>query len=383
MFKSGSTSLVKDLNKKHILNLVRMQPGITARSISDITGLQFSTVQYMLKSLRKENYIRESGLGPSTLRGGKPPLTWEINADYGYVLGAELLSSEFRIILLDFKGIPVQREIVPLSFSQNAEQLVSMIHAALKKFLAAAHIFDKRLLGLGVGISGTVNNEEGTIVYARKQDFHNTPFREMLSTRLPIPIEIENDANAAALGVKWLDPQEFETDNIIYADIQQHFDGMGVGFIINHELYRGANNAAGEIASFLPSTFWQRVCKRVSAGCSFCRDSNTSKKLKPDLSLIVEKALSNDHDAVFILRELAKEIRKKMVLLVDLFNPRALVIGGDICGAQSIIEPVIKERLRSGVVSEAAQNTRLRFSSFGAYSGAYGGAALVFRKIFS
>lgn len=382
MFKSGSTTLVKNLNKKHILNLVRMQPGITARKISDITGLQISTVLYTLKSLRSENIIRESGMGVSAVQGGKPPVMWKINADYGYVLGAEILSSELRLIILDFRGQLIAQKIYPLPETESGQHVSSLVQNAINQLLAESAISVNRVLGLGAGISGTIDNREGMIVYSQKQSFHNLPFRKMLSANLPFPLEIDNEANAAALGIKWLNSDEFETAHILYVSIQQNFKGMGVGIIIDHKLYRGANGAAGEISSFLPANFWQRVCRRVADDCLFCSPASLQSGQSPDISVIIGKARENEADAVYILRELAKEISKKLVLLVDLFNPMVLVIGGDICEAQLFIRKVISERLKARVISEAARQTRLLISPFGSLSGAYGGAALIFKKIF-
>ncbi len=383
MFKSGSTKLVKNLNKKHILNLVRMQPDITARKISGLTGLQISTVLYTLKSLRDKNFIRETGLGSSTIQGGKPPALWDINPDYGYIIGAELLSSELRLAVLDFKNTLIARETYPLDLVKDINIISGHIENSVRDITGSAEIEFEQILGIGIGIPGSIDCDNGIIVYSQKQDFHNQSFRPELSERLPFPIELDNDANAGALGIKWLDSLDLETANIVYMNVQQNFDGMGVGFIINHELYHGADWAAGEIQSFLPANFWQRICKRVSSECLLCADAAHESGLHPDINHIVKNALSNHRDDLFILREIAKEISKKAVLLTDLFNPDVIIIGGDICEAQPIIESVIKERLKANVISEAAKQTHLRFSPFGAYSGAYGGAALIFRKIFS
>ena len=63
-----------------------------------------ATVLYTLKSFSESGLIREAGLGNSTIQGGKPPQTWQLNPQYGYVIGMELLSSETRAILMNFSG---------------------------------------------------------------------------------------------------------------------------------------------------------------------------------------------------------------------------------------------------------------------------------------
>jgi len=102
MFKSGSTKLIRNLNTQHVLNLVRMNSGITARKISNTTNLQMSTVLYTLKSLEEKVMIRSAGFGTSTIQGGKPPVKWEIKPEYGYIFGIELLSKEIRLVVMNF-----------------------------------------------------------------------------------------------------------------------------------------------------------------------------------------------------------------------------------------------------------------------------------------
>ncbi len=104
MFTSGSSKLVKQLNRQHIINLVRMNSSISAREISVITGLQISTVLYTLKKFESKGYVRRIGMGGTTIQGGKPPVLWDIASDYGFTFGIELLSKQVSLVLLDFKS---------------------------------------------------------------------------------------------------------------------------------------------------------------------------------------------------------------------------------------------------------------------------------------
>ena len=104
MFKSGSTKLLKNLNQQHILNLVRINPGISATFLKEKTNLQMSTVLYTLKVLKGQGIVKEIGYGNSTANGGKPPVLWDIEAEYGFIIGMELLSSEARLVIINFKG---------------------------------------------------------------------------------------------------------------------------------------------------------------------------------------------------------------------------------------------------------------------------------------
>jgi len=386
MFKSGSTKLVRNLNRKHVLNLVRMNPGITARKISNETGLQFSTVKYTLHTLQEKGLICENGYGSSTLQGGKPPVLWAVNPDYGYIIGMELLSKEIRLIVTEFDSAIALKKTIPLQTGNNIDATVSFITKNIDEILMESRFHCIPVLGLGVGLPGSVNHETGVIQFSYSLG-KKIDFAKKLQNHFSFPMQIDNDANTGALGMKWLSPDEHWKKHLIYVSIQQDFSGMGIGFIINHEIYRGSNSAAGEIASFLPKTVLKNILKKARSKnpgqCFICDAAELNHGSLPAVSEIIRQAQHGDASAQFVLREIAKEISKALINLINLFNPEIIVIGGDICEAKKYIEPVIQERIKANVISDAARNTALKFSSFGAYSVAMGGTALVLQRIFN
>jgi len=385
MFQSGSTKLIRNLNKRHILNLVRMNQGISGREICKQTGLQISTVLYTLKILRKQGLVTETGLGVSTLQGGKPPRLWDINPNYGFILGAELLSKEIRLVLLDFKAGLLSQTTQPLSAIRTPQRLVQKTAALIRKFTKKNKLEFSKILGLGIGMPGLIDSEQGMVRFSAGFGLRDVPLKELLQHALPIPVKIDNEANAAALGIKWYEKNAFLNPNLLYINIQQNFSGMGLGLIINHRLYRGAHNSAGELGSFLDPQdrrrIWAKARKRFPAQCPLCRDEKSASE--PSLAEAVNNALNGDAGAVYILRELAKAISKKLVILINLLDPQSVVIGGDICAAQPYIESIIRQRIPSGIISKAARQTPVHFSAYGAYSSAMGGAALILENIFN
>ena len=384
MFKSGSTKLVRSLNKQHVLNLVRMNPGISARDISITTSLQMSTVLYTLKALKSEGVVKEIGIGDSTVQGGKPPVMWDITSEYGFVFGLELLSTEARLVLLNFKGEEQFKNIFPINLSNDPNHIADQVEVIINEVLEEQNLSENQILGMGIGIPGTVDSENGIVAYSYAFDFHNIKFRDILSSKFSFDVEIDNDANAGALGIKWLSRSEFMVKHILYLSINQNFSGIGAGFILNHELYSGINGAAGEIKTFLDKTTWKRFLKnardKFGEDCIICNGRNDN--VLTNISDVILNAKKGDKGSIFILKEVAKELSKKIILLVDLLNPEVIIIGGDMCDAEEYISSLLRERVEKYVLSEAAKKTPIKFSPFGTYSGAMGGTALIFKKIF-
>jgi len=384
MFKSGSSKLVKQLNRQHIINLVRMNSSISAREISIITELQISTVLYTLKKFESKGFIRRIGMGGTTIQGGKPPVLWDIASDYGFTFGIELLSKELNLILVDFKGEVIFKHTYEINYTTNPEELADQIKIIVEDVIKDLKVPRKKILGLGLAMPGTIDNKKGRILYSMGFNLHSVNFKEILEARFDFDIEIENDANAGALGTKWLSKSENMVKDLLYLVIHQSFTGMGAGFIINHELYRGANSAAGEVRTFLPEGFIDSTIKEAAKifgnECHICERHKINGSIT--ISDIIKSAKNGDSGAIFILKEIAKEFGKKIVQFVDLLNPELIVIGGDICEAEEFIEPIIRKAILNDVISEFAQNTRLKFSQFKSFSGAIGGASLIFQKFF-
>ena len=384
MFTSGSSKLVKQLNRQHIINLVRMNSSISAREISDITGLQISTVLYTLKKFESKGYIRRIGMGGTTIQGGKPPVLWDMASDYGFTFGIELLSKEVSLVLLNFKSEIIFQQTYDIEYTTDPENLADQIKGIVQKVIKKYKVPTKKILGLGLAMPGTVDNEKGRILYSMGFDLHNVNFKEILEQRFDFGVEIENDANAGALGVKWLSRSEFMVKDLLYLVIHSNFTGMGAGFIINHQLHRGANGAAGEVRTFLPDKFLKKAIKKAlekyKGECRICDLKKEEKKIT--IADIIKAAKEGDSGAIYILKELAKEFGKRIVQFVDLLNPELVIIGGDICEAEEFIQPIIRKSILNDVISEFTQNTRLKFSQFKSFSGAMGGASLVFQKFF-
>lgn len=385
MFISGSTKLVKNLNQQHILNLVRINPGISATRLKIKTDLQMSTVLYTLRVLKDKGIVKELGYGSSTVQGGKPPILWDLESDYGLIFGIELLSREARLVLLNIKGEIKYQNIFPIKVSSNPINIADQIKAIVTTALEKSKISKTRILGLGVGISGTIDNENGIVNYSYSFDFHNVKFRQLLSEYFPFAVEIDNDANVGVLGVKWLNKNEYLTRHILYLSVNMNYPGLGAGFLFDHNIYRGINCAAGEIKSFIPKTVWNRIVKKTllkfGDDCFACHNIKDGNSVT--LADVDKQAKLGDLTSIFVLEEVAKELGNKIVELVNLLNPEVVVIGGDISDAEEFFAPIMRDRVNKKVISEVVQDTKIKFSPFGVYSGAIGGSALILKKYFT
>lgn len=385
MYKSGNTSLVRNLNKHHILNLVRLNQIVTARKISDETGLQMSTTLNTLKSLEKENYIINKGLGNTTLLGGKPPVVWGINPDYGKIIGVELTSKEMRIVVINFIGGKLYSENVPLEYIQSHIILVHQVVKQIKRIIEINNIKHKQVLGIGIGFPGSIDYNNGIVTYSKPFDYHSIRLKALIEKQLPYKVLIDNDANAGAIGVNWLQSKFNDRKNILFVCINLEYSGMGIGLIINGQVYRGSHSAAGEVETLLDSRLLSKI---IRIAVNKHPKEPFIKKLQKEfphtgLTSIIAEAKKGGKGAVFILKEIGKEVSKILTSLISVIDPELVVIGGDICYAEPIIKDIIKERIKYGTLAEYIREIPIHFSEYKEYSGAMGAAALVYSHLFS
>lgn len=386
MFRSGRTSLVKDLNQQHVLNLVRMHPGIAASEIHRATKLQMSTISYTLRELKTQGLIQHIGYGDSTVQGGKPPVLWDLSPAYGYVIGIELMPKEMRLVLLDFSTKIRFQNIYSLNLLGQANRMEEEVRRIIKQVLTGQRISPDKVLGVGLGIPGLIDARKGIIRYSHTFGLKDVPFGEMVQRHFSFPVAIGNDANAGALGIKWLSRTEHLVPNILYVTINQNFRGMGTGLIINHELYEGAHGFAGEITAFLLPAQRQRIVAQAQE--KYGKNAGIIKRLAAQepgnipVVEVVEEATQGDEAAKHILRQIAKVIGMKLSQLVDILDPHIVVIGGDICGAEKFIAKIIRERVHHTGITEFNRKLTVQFSAFGIYSVAMGSTALILQRIF-
>lgn len=290
-----------------------------------------------------------------------------------------MLSKEFRTVVIDFSGNKVFSEIYKL---QNKDNILYSISEVVRKIMKSLKINEEKVIGMGIGIPGAIDNEKGIVVRSKNLGFENYPLVKMLNDQFSFPIEIDNDANAGALGVKWLNSKQFLTPNIIFVSIHKEFSGMGIGFIVNHEIYRGAHFSAGELANFISDDDYQRIFLQLKTKFGFESDNRLENRSGLDFNLFLDYANNREETGLFLFAEIAKIIARHLAHLINLFNPNVVVIGGDMCEAEKYMEKELMINIENEIISDEAKNIEVIFSENGKFTGAVGGASLVLKNAF-
>lgn len=350
-FKMVDVHDVRDINQTVFLHLIRERQPISRADITKYTGLRAGTVSAIVNRLIKNNLVYEGTEGPSS--GGRPPKNLYINAESFYVLAVDIGVLDTAFAVSDFNGrILQQKSILTEGTPENfLNRLADEIGKLIKDQYSRA-----RFAAVGVSVPGLIDRETGTLEVSPNLEWQSVPIRKILEERLQLPVYVENDANAAAFSELWYGPvSEANVRTLLFILV---VEGLGTGLIINGELHVGSRlglggfghmsiDPNGELCSCGRRGCWETFASERATVERFHRV--TAKQGLPLVGLpdLISLANKNDEMAMESLKITAEYLGEGISNLVHGIYPETVVIGGNITAAWPIIEPIIRERMRS------------------------------------
>ena len=393
--------ILTDKERKNlaILEVIRKNGPISRTDISKTTELNIVTVSNYINHYIKKGLVIEGELDEST--GGRKPVLVELNPKAGYIVGVGLNMLSMVGVLVDLE-INVLKEMKRDRPPGNSEGVIEKMVDLAEDIINQSEIDRTKIAGLGVGVPGIIDERGRTIRWPQllgdKDVSVCLSIKDTFEKRLNIPTLVENDANAAVLGEKWLGLDR-EVRHMIYM-----FSGVGVGILINGEIYRGATGAAGEIGITSPKLSHEKaheiapqlgrwemdlgmvafMKKRLQKGeKSICLDMAGGNLDKLGFKELVRGVKEKDPLAIQIVEEGGVALGKKVAFLANLLNPEIVVIGGGVedCGAPFL--EALKASVKEWAVEEASSRVSIIPSAFGENAVALGAVGIVAREIFA
>ncbi len=382
-----------------ILEAIRRKGPLSKTDISKFTGINPVTISNYIERFLERNLVLKKELDIS--RGGRRPLLLDLNPEAGYAIGIGINLFGMVGVLTDLEGKVIYQtrlEEEQISFKDVDEFIEKMV----EKIINENFNIREKIKGIGIGIGGIIDKEQGLIRWPEKRGSEYTYMPILMSLKKSIerkwnlPVIIENDATAACFAEYWLG-LPFGIKNVIYM-----FSGVGVGLILNGELYAGTTGCAGEISiynssennlfscNFAEPCFlkrWEKdlnILEKVKSKCCEKNLIRLGKKKIEELKLrdIFEMA-KTESIIQGVLEEAGEKLGIKIAFLVNLLNPEVIVIGGGIELAGEIFMNAVRMSVKSWTFEEMNKNLKIVPSFLGENSVALGGASLVVKRVFS
>jgi glucokinase len=342
---------MRDINRSAILEIIRRESPIARSTIAKRLDVSLPTVMRIVDELIANGFVRLHN-GTEWSGGRRRPLL-EFNAEGHIVLGVDMGGTKIYGALSDLGG-NILDEVYIAHHGSSGEDSFTRLTTLLDTLLASPALSGRQLHGIGVGAPGITLHREGIVKWANTLHWKDFPLKARLSQRYPYPITVDNDVNLAALGELWFGAGQ-NAQNIVTIAIGT---GIGAGIIIDGALYRGANEASGEIGNMLPSCeFLSKnfqdfgALESVASGTGIAgraRDILTGKRTAQELDNLTsedvfEAAKQRQEWARAIIDETVDYLAVAIANLSVAFDPELIIIGGGVSrSANMLVEPILQ-----------------------------------------
>lgn len=375
--------LVRALNEQRILEAILREGPASRARIASLTGLSKPTVSSVVRYLEAAGMVRQVGLVSGSI--GRPSTLYEAVDRAGLVFAADVGGTKIRAGIADPYG-EVVCETTEETSHDSGRALIDQIAALFLRLLSEADLERRVVWSAGIGIPGVFDPETEHVTAAPNLPaVMEIPMASSLSQILGIPVTIENDVNLAAVGERWRG----------LAKDRKHFvaisigTGIGMGVVIDGEIYRGARGAAGEI-DFLPLGV-DRVddlrehgpLEVATTGPAIVRrlhDRAVAEGRTPPapssggVAEIFAAAEAGDPLALEVVDEEARIVATAIAAVAAVLDPELVVLGGGVGSNPALLGPV-----RAHVARMFPRQIEIGTSALGDAAAFYGAIAVALR----
>ncbi|CUX93592.1 xylose repressor [Bacillus velezensis] len=368
-------AFVKKVNQKLLLNEILKNAPISRAKLSEMTGLNKSTVSSQVNTLMKENLVFEIGQGQSS--GGRRPVMLVFNRKAGYSVGIDVGVDYINGILTDLEGTIVLDQHHHLECS-SPEITKDILIEMILHFIANMPQSPYGLIGIGICVPGLIDKNQ-KIVFAPNSNWRDIDLKSFIQKKFNVPVFIENEANAGAYGEKVFGAAK-NHDNMIYASIGT---GIGIGVIINNDLYRGVSGFSGEMGHMTidfngpKCSCGNRGCWELYASEKALLTSLQTKEKKVSTQDIIDLAHLNDIETLHALQNFGFYLGIGLTNILNTFNPQAIILRNSIIESHPMVLHSIKSEVSSRVYSHLDNSYELLPSILGKNAPALGMSSIV------
>ncbi|MCR5267502.1 MAG: ROK family transcriptional regulator [Lachnospiraceae bacterium] len=357
---TGSKELIRDINTHLVLETILNNGPVSRAKIASLLGLTKATVSAIVADLISQKLIKETGsdkAGP-----GRRAILLSFCSENGRILSIDLGVNTITIFTSDLCGKNCGLRQFRNSYSRDT--IIDGLSSIIKKVIKAPEETAFGFVGICIGVHGTVYNNE--ITFAPYYDYAHLPIAEALSEQFSIPVYLENEANLSVVGERSFC---FRAQELIGISVHS---GIGVGIILNGQLYTGAKGNAGEFGHTIVEAHG-RQCPCGNAGCleqyaserAILQDYAKALGVRSvSIDRLIADYNANDEIACAMIERFVSYIAVGINNLLNTFNPEVVVINSsftiyipDLIGR---IEEKLKNRMNAcSIVPSGLQDTSI------------------------
>jgi predicted NBD/HSP70 family sugar kinase len=388
-------------NEMTLLEQIYQNANISRIELAKRTGLSAACVGGIVSRLLKKTLIIESG--ENSTPQGRRPISLSLRNDLAYFVGVDLGSYMLRVVVADMLGQVAYKFETTSKVSAGRQSTLQRTFEAIQKALGECGVARSLIKGIGMAHSGVVDAENGVILSfprpGQMAQWRNVPLRTMLEAAFSLPATIDDSTRTMAIAEKHYGTAR-ELRDFLYISVSM---GIGAALFIDGKLYRGEGGLAGEFGHMTANrngalcSCGNYGCLETVASCAAIMesirsaldkgvDSRIPEMAKGDLEsisieILAEAAKENDGLAFRILHDAISSIGIALADVVNLLNPRLIILGGPLFRhAGALLLDPLQRIIKQHALEKSANEVQLQVSSLGSEAAALGAARLISQK---
>jgi predicted NBD/HSP70 family sugar kinase len=341
--------VMRAMNEQLLLGHIRSADGISRADLSRVSGLAKNTVSLALANLERANLVRASGVRTGV--PGPAAVLYELQPDFGFVLGLDVGRQYLRGALADMSGGIRARESVRTHSTTGRARVADLVGLA-DSLLAQANVSMSQVTQTVLGSPGVYDPRRGHLSFAAALPGWESPaVMTQLRDAFGTGLMIENDVDAAALAER-AHGHGRERDSFVFVSVGT---GIGMGVVLDGRLHRGHHGAAGEIG-FMPldtratgtrAGADERDARRrgsleaSGSAAGVVRAARSTGARNPtSAQRVFAAAAAGEEWAERVVDEEAHLIARAVCAVVTVLDPQLVVLGGGIGQAEGFVDAV-------------------------------------------
>lgn len=324
-------------NRAALLYKIYLDGPLSRHELAQVTALSQASVSNLVGEMIAEGLVEEAGLVDS--EGGRPRTLVRMAPQFGYVVGVDVGETRVQVELFDMSMTALAKVEYPIQRAELApDTIVADILGGLAVVSASAQVPAEAILGLGVAVSGVVDQGDDGMVHAQTLGWDGIPLRAMLRAGTPIAVHIDNGAKTLGQAEMWFGAGR----GAQHAVIALVGSGVGAAVVADGASYRGARSSAGEWGH-TTIVYGGRLCRCGARGCLEAyvgaegileryRDANRGAAAdgadEESAIAALIAAADTSRRAEKVLHETIGYLGAGIAGLINLFNPERIVLGG-------------------------------------------------------
>ncbi|WP_156025403.1 ROK family protein [Thermogemmatispora carboxidivorans] len=400
--KAADRFLIRGINQSIVLNLIRSHAPISRPRLAALSGLSQVTVIKIVNSLLERQLILEREGMEST--GGRRAGLLELHPEGGFAIGLIPQPDSLTAAIVNLTGDLVETRQWPLTLAGQQQRAVELIADSVEELLSSSELPRARVIGLGLGLSGLIDAERGWCLQSHILGWKELPIREPLEERLGLPVFVDNDVNCLAIYEKLFGLAR-TCDHALIVAIGR---GVGLGLILNGDLYRGAFGGAGEFGHTAVALDGRR-CNCGNRGCleTYVSESGIVQNYleavqaasavplqldplwqppTPTLGEVIARARAGEEAARAAIGRAGLLLGVALANLVNLLNPECIILSSPdtSLGVSDLLLDSLRTTYEQHVFAQMGRGLRfLTVKKPGYESWARGAGSLVLRHFFA